>query len=946
MEAVTVMLIEEEGLSYVRSSLPLESPNAEEELRRLAAQGGPVLYCITGENWDSIRNMCHFMRQVSVHLWNKGGKEHHHRFFMGGELLLIQAPLTGYDDHQRVPRALVNRLTETMFIAAETKMVNPVTIAVTPQQYAWLNHKARQQAVKELAGRHQASAASDPAVPENDLLSGNHPNAHHRYIPLPEDLQHPPRFAFIHQMERFGSPFIRQDAWGSFYVVKQTASFSHAGQEQGCPLCTILNGTIPQRSVSRFSLPKTPMNYCLFPAPHPEVDQQWTISPLHDMPSEETDISHRTAITKTDVRLMRTLAQKGMGKLTLSPYTGFPSVVPEENRFDIPCASYVDVDPERSATAHIAIQCLPCDVIPLPHWESMPWKISGLGDVNGSFSRVDHAPFYAIKIRCSKGPSIDDAIIQLDRRMRERKQGYSLLIYPGRREQQDHDVCVVVVPWKWSPAEDQHRVRGLAFLTGICTVTPAAAKQMSPVMRNERFHAATVTDEEEILNFERNLRDLFDLPPRGSAVYTKKPVRGEYFIPDIRPNTTLENIPAEIWKSSLPPKDDDAVPGRGSDEDAAPDPGRDDARILVQITHVGFSQADRRFLRGSRGQACEDRVLCREGGGYIVDPGPNHDGAFVAGRKVVFLPYRICNHCEYCRTFSGNLCATLELMGFDYDGCFRRLGAFPPHSLLTVENHFPPEAMPLVEPLACCIHALFRVRNRIGAFGDPGRGNESTSHPVTVFGSGAIGVLLSCTILRIWPSLPVLLVDPLEERREIVRRMQHPQLSVEGSFPEGHQSTLSIVCANELDAYLHAEATVSHAGMIIVFAGLNLDDLDSPDSVRKEKAQQLQRLHRKEQTLRTTPAGYTLMGSSGYNSHDLRRAIHELEHFYYAHYSHVHTATIRGMHSREVMFRGGRTVPVDNSDTAVEAYLSPEGVFAEGESGRLIRSTLKVLVTI
>jgi hypothetical protein len=217
---------------------------------------------------------------------------------------------------------------------------------------------------------------------------------------------------------------------------------------------------------------------------------------------------------------------------------------------------------------------------------------------------------------------------------------------------------------------------------------------------------------------------------------------------------------------------------------------------------------------------------------------------------------------------------------------------------------------------------------------------------VTVFGSGAIGVLLSCAILRFWPSLHVLLVDPLEERRDIVRRMQHPQLFVEESFPEGHRSTLSIVCANELDAYLHAEATVSHAGMIIVFAGLNRDDLDSPDDSRKEKAQQLQRLHRKEQTLRTTPAGYTLMGSSGYNSHDLRRAIHELEHFYHAHYSHVHTVAIRGMHSREVISRGGRIIPVDGSDTAVEAYLSPEGVFSKGESGSLIRSTLKVLVTI
>jgi hypothetical protein len=142
----------------------------------------------------------------------------------------------------------------------------------------------------------------------------------------------------------------------------------------------------------------------------------------------------------------------------------------------------------------------------------------------------------------------------------------------------------------------------------------------------------------------------------------------------------------------------------------------------VQVT--GLCRTDLKIVRvGHR-----DLVLAaRSGrGSRRRDRGSRRRGfAFSHGQRVYIYPGTSCGTCDACRRGAGNLCASMQIMGFHRDGGFAEYVCAPQASLIPIPDGLPDDVAILAEPLSCCLNALERAALKpgdcVGVWGRAGR---------------------------------------------------------------------------------------------------------------------------------------------------------------------------------------------------------------------------------
>jgi threonine dehydrogenase-like Zn-dependent dehydrogenase len=197
------------------------------------------------------------------------------------------------------------------------------------------------------------------------------------------------------------------------------------------------------------------------------------------------------------------------------------------------------------------------------------------------------------------------------------------------------------------------------------------------------------------------------------------------------------------------------------------------SNIIVKVVAASICQSDRRALLGTKHNSFKEKkiILGHEGGGYIIDPGPWHKQLYV-GQKVVFLPHVTCGICEQCTSGNTNLCRKLSHLGFHINGCFTNIAVLPRQSIKPLPNEFVNDAMPLIEPLACVIHALFKIIDKLNVLNDKHKNNKVNVQPFTIYGSGPIGTLIAITLKLLWPYVKIRIIDILETRLQIAHDLQ------------------------------------------------------------------------------------------------------------------------------------------------------------------------------
>lgn len=142
--------------------------------------------------------------------------------------------------------------------------------------------------------------------------------------------------------------------------------------------------------------------------------------------------------------------------------------------------------------------------------------------------------------------------------------------------------------------------------------------------------------------------------------------------------------------------------------------------------------------------------------GEVVELGSGADPALL-GTLVAIDPTLPCGRCRQCWRGRTNLCEQWGAIGVTQSGAWAEYVTVPQRNAHTLEDDFPVHLGVLIEPLACALYGVRRLR-------------PEASQSAIIFGAGTMGILLG-VLLRLRDIDSVLFVDPNAARREAAERI-------------------------------------------------------------------------------------------------------------------------------------------------------------------------------
>jgi len=738
-------------------------------------------------------------------------------------------------------------------------------------------------------------------------------------------------FAYEGEMVRFTRARGRSE-WGAFYVInRKRAERRPPLKNVTCDFCALSRGEVRDRPVSRFSC--LGREYLMIANEFPIVKGQLVIFPPADSGSGDT---HRIDIDSVDIEMAAKLVRRGFDDFSIDHLAGEHSAIIDAHSGK-PYAVYVNSFPDAGrSVAHLQINCFPADAAPMPVWGECAWEICRDADNAADIVRISGAPYYGVTFSEAHDSQHCVMAARLIEAMKEWNYPYNLIAYPvqpaGRA-----GIRFVLIPRsrEYSPEADQ-KIAGQEFLTGVILPGVLRLHKMGAVARDLAFRQTTL-DCSAVLMFERHLRRLFGFPDPGDVILPAGVGRTGS---GTRRPELLRN---EILPRRLAVEDG----GRWLDADVNPFPVVDaaslnpDYLVLVRVIRAALSHIDARVLHGHRsGAAGADFILGREAGGFVLDPGFLM-GFLKPGDKVALLPHSLCDRCG---DDALAYCDGIRTMGIDFHGCLTKLALVPYSCVVKVGRAFPDDSLPLVGPLAGVLHGLFKIKRELASTSE----DAGAEGNVIVFGGGAMGSLCVLALKRLWPHIKVIIVEPNEIRRRMLRELAIsdrvvPTVPIGGSFP------ISIIAANDCLATYAAVDAAARGGAILLFADVDAATVTEGVKSRIPTPETIHESHRKELVITCGKTDdlrrpyYHLVGAFGYTRDDVMKAVHELE-YNSAHYSVIQNLSIAGLKVKSGRRPDGASVRSFGM-SMVQALLSPAGM-NDRVHGTLIAETLKSIIEI
>lgn len=183
--------------------------------------------------------------------------------------------------------------------------------------------------------------------------------------------------------------------------------------------------------------------------------------------------------------------------------------------------------------------------------------------------------------------------------------------------------------------------------------------------------------------------------------------------------------------------------------EVGPVPRPGSGEVLIEVHRAGICGTDLHILDGDYALARFPMTPGHEFSGVVAEVG---DGVVErrVGERVTADPNLPCGRCEACQRGEVNQCERLEVVGVTRDGAFARFVVVPEAVVVPIGALSFAEGA-LVEPLACVVWGLERVRVPVGS-------------SALVFGLGPMGALIVQS-LRSAGVTHVVGVDPSATRR-------------------------------------------------------------------------------------------------------------------------------------------------------------------------------------
>jgi len=177
--------------------------------------------------------------------------------------------------------------------------------------------------------------------------------------------------------------------------------------------------------------------------------------------------------------------------------------------------------------------------------------------------------------------------------------------------------------------------------------------------------------------------------------------------------------------------------------------------VVISVVASGICGTDLHTLSGSNTTVKFPITPGHEFGGVVVTTGSN-SSAFKTGDRVVVNPSRSCGNCNFCLRGKNNLCPKKGGYGAKYPGGFSNFVAVQEKSCSLIPESMSWKTALLVEPLACVLTGLAKLRNIEGK-------------NVLIIGGGPIGALFAYALKNITSQITV--AEPVEERRILISRL-------------------------------------------------------------------------------------------------------------------------------------------------------------------------------
>jgi L-iditol 2-dehydrogenase len=214
--------------------------------------------------------------------------------------------------------------------------------------------------------------------------------------------------------------------------------------------------------------------------------------------------------------------------------------------------------------------------------------------------------------------------------------------------------------------------------------------------------------------------------------------------------------------------------------------------VRVRVAAAGICATDRRLA--ARG-ADPPRIPGHEAAGWLDD-----------GTPVGIHPDVGCGRCHHCLAGLENRCPDRTSIGLDRDGGLAEWLTVPARHAVTLAG-LDLRIAPLLEPLACCLHALSYLGVRRG-------------EAALVVGAGSMGLLWMWALQAAGATVAV--AQRSEERRRLAARLGADIVLAPGQDPKavlGQAPSVAVVAAPGAEPLAWALATVAVGGRVHAFAG-------------------------------------------------------------------------------------------------------------------------------
>jgi L-iditol 2-dehydrogenase len=206
-----------------------------------------------------------------------------------------------------------------------------------------------------------------------------------------------------------------------------------------------------------------------------------------------------------------------------------------------------------------------------------------------------------------------------------------------------------------------------------------------------------------------------------------------------------------------------------------------------------------------------DRKLVGRGISSMTTIGHEGAGRLTDGTRVGIHPDVGCGRCPECRAGYENRCPQRTSIGIHRDGCLAESVTVPAAHAVAIEG-IDDEIAPLLEPLACVLHAVAMLR--------------AAEERALVVGAGSMGILAMWALQA--HGCPVAVSQRSSDRRALAQELGADAAVAPGDdLPEtlGGAPRVAIVAASGAEPLAWACANVAVGGRVHAFAGTPGDAL-------------------------------------------------------------------------------------------------------------------------